>query len=549
METKLPTNEQTNDRQTEDIDFESLFSKEGRHKLETEDELVGLSYDTSEEDEEEDELSDETDTKKRNRLIGNIMLYSGIAILIVLCIVTGVLLFMGQSEESIQALRFEEHDVTLRAGHTVSLKVVTEPSDVKYAVSYSSSDEKVATVENGVVKGVKQGNAVITAKSGELIAECKVTVERDALSSFEISQSKLEMMTGDDAEVTLTFTPADAADKKIVWSSSDENVAKVKDGKITAEGSGEATVTVKDEVSGISRDIAVTVSDPEKAESMAFSETELTLNVGESYETTLIYEPDNIDTKYSVFYTSDRDVASVDEYGVITANSAGECRISAVYYYDDSITAEIALTVIDPFVITTPPESSSAPEPVLPPVGSEPVIETVDGITYVNGIMIANKTYSLPADYDPGVQDDAINAFYEMQSAAYQEGLELYIVSGYRSYDTQYGLYWGYVESDGQAEADRYSARPGHSEHQTGYAFDLNWVDYAFANTPEGIWLKDNCWKYGFIIRYPEGKEDVTGYMYEPWHVRWLGKDIAKTVYESGLTLEEYLGISSVYQD
>ena len=136
-----------------------------------------------------------------------------------------------------------------------------------------------------------------------------------------------------------------------------------------------------------------------------------------------------------------------------------------------------------------------------------------------------------------------------MQAAAYEDGISLYIVSGYRSYDTQYYIYWDYVSSDGQAEADRYSARPGHSEHQTGYAFDLNSLDQSFGDTPEGIWLKENCYKYGFIIRYPKEKESVTGYMYEPWHVRYLGKDIATSVYNSGLCLEEYLGITSEYQE
>ena len=98
-----------------------------------------------------------------------------------------------------------------------------------------------------------------------------------------------------------------------------------------------------------------------------------------------------------------------------------------------------------------------------------------------------------------------------------------------------------------EAEADRYSARPGHSEHQTGLAFDLNSLDQSFGQTKEGKWIAANSWKYGFILRYPQDKEAQTGYMYEPWHVRYLGKDVAKKVYDSGLCLEEYLNITSVY--
>ena len=97
--------------------------------------------------------------------------------------------------------------------------------------------------------------------------------------------------------------------------------------------------------------------------------------------------------------------------------------------------------------------------------------------------------------------------------------------------------------------ADTYSARAGHSEHQTGLAFDLNSLEESFGETREGIWLREHCWEYGFIIRYPKGKESITGYMYEPWHVRYLGKSAAKSVFESGLCLEEYLNVTSAYAE
>ena len=179
----------------------------------------------------------------------------------------------------------------------------------------------------------------------------------------------------------------------------------------------------------------------------------------------------------------------------------------------------------------------------------EPEIEVVDGLTYVNGILIANKSYSLPADYNPGVLPEAQSAFDEMAAGAAKDGIKLYIASGFRSYEYQQGLYQRYVERDGAEMADTYSARPGHSEHQTGLAFDLNEISDAFAGTPEAEWLEDHAHEYGFIIRYPADKEDITGYNYEPWHVRYLGKETAEKVYESGLCLEEYLGIDSVYAD
>ena len=177
-------------------------------------------------------------------------------------------------------------------------------------------------------------------------------------------------------------------------------------------------------------------------------------------------------------------------------------------------------------------------------------ITTVDGITYVNGILIANKTYALPSTYNPGgLTSETLAAFNEMKAAAYAEkGLSLTVCSGFRSYSYQATIYNNYVARDGKAKADTYSARPGHSEHQTGLAADINYAGDWFNTTPEAAWLAANCWKYGFIIRYPQGKQDITGYKYESWHVRYLGRELAKMVYDSGLTLEEYLGIDSSYK-
>lgn len=190
--------------------------------------------------------------------------------------------------------------------------------------------------------------------------------------------------------------------------------------------------------------------------------------------------------------------------------------------------------------------SSSSQTPMTFPA---PAQSSASGLSYINGVLIANKSYSLPADYAPGIDSTAQSAFNQMQADAAKEGINLYIISGFRSYDYQATLYNNYAASDGKEAADRYSARPGHSEHQTGLAFDLNSLSQSFKDTAEGRWLAANCHKYGFIIRYPEGKEAITGYMYEPWHVRYLGTTVAQAVHSSGKTLEEYLGINSVYPD
>ena len=175
-------------------------------------------------------------------------------------------------------------------------------------------------------------------------------------------------------------------------------------------------------------------------------------------------------------------------------------------------------------------------------------IENRDGVYYIGDILIVNKTYPLPRDFNPGgLTDEFMNAFYEMQAAAELDGIELWIQSGFRDYDTQEIIYNNYVNDDGKEAADTYSARPGYSEHQSGLAADINSPYDSFNGTKEAEWLKNNCYKYGFIIRFPEGKQDSTGYNYESWHVRFLGKDLAEEITMSGKSLEEFFGITSVY--
>ena len=176
--------------------------------------------------------------------------------------------------------------------------------------------------------------------------------------------------------------------------------------------------------------------------------------------------------------------------------------------------------------------------------------EVKNGITYIDGILVVNKTYPIPSSYGNGLLEETRKAFQEMTSDALPLGLNLYISSGYRSYSLQEELYTGYVFRDGKEAADTYSARAGHSEHQTGLAFDLNSVSDDFTNTPEGKWVHENAWRYGLILRYPYGKDSITGYKHESWHLRYVGKELAEKLYNHGdwITLEEYFGIDSKYE-
>lgn len=168
--------------------------------------------------------------------------------------------------------------------------------------------------------------------------------------------------------------------------------------------------------------------------------------------------------------------------------------------------------------------------------------EIVTGPTYINGILIVNKKYSIPSDFKAD-DTEAVAALKTIQEAAEKENLSLPLKSGYRSYSTQKSLYNRYLTNNGKVYADGISARAGHSEHQTGLAFDVGYVAESFGNTAAGKWLEANCHKYGFIIRYPKYKELITGYNYEPWHIRYVGVEVATEIMENNLTLEEYLGV------
>jgi zinc D-Ala-D-Ala carboxypeptidase len=152
-------------------------------------------------------------------------------------------------------------------------------------------------------------------------------------------------------------------------------------------------------------------------------------------------------------------------------------------------------------------------------------------------------------DPEMHVQAETALAMEQMFAAAKADGLNLMLASGYRSYSEQSILYARYSAQSGVQQADTFSARPGHSEHQTGLAADIEpasrqcEVDQCFADTPEGLWLAANSYKYGFIIRYQKTTQALTGYEYEPWHVRYLSTDLAQQLHSSGQTLEQFFDL------
>lgn len=162
--------------------------------------------------------------------------------------------------------------------------------------------------------------------------------------------------------------------------------------------------------------------------------------------------------------------------------------------------------------------------------------------------MVVNKKHKLPADYNPGENPNAGEKVRELIKKMQELGFSISNqYSGFRSYEYQTKLYQNYVNKDGKEAADTYSARPGYSEHQTGLAFDiLNGAGGLLGENPQDEkaieWLHSHAHEYGFIVRFQEGKEAITGYQAEAWHLRYVG-DIAEKIYTSNLTLEEYFGV------
>lgn len=246
----------------------------------------------------------------------------------------------------------------------------------------------------------------------------------------------------------------------------------------------------------------------------------VSVTVGEKKMPIVTMYPQNATNKKEIWTSSDTAIATVDGIGNILGVAEGECTVTVTSVDNADVSATVSVTV-----------------------------QAIPECTYIDGILVVNKTYPLPSSYAPGWDTEASGPLWEMIAAAKEEGIKLWMTSGYRSYYDQQYIYNGYVKRDGKEKADTYSARPGHSEHQTGLAYDLNDLPHDFGDTPEGQWMAENCHKFGFILRYPKGKEDITGYMYEPWHIRYLGVEKATEVYESGLCLEEFLNITSQYTE
>lgn len=258
-----------------------------------------------------------------------------------------------------------------------------------------------------------------------------------------------------------------------------------------------------------------------------------------------------ITSQDGVSYHSDNpEVATVNQNGIVhVANEAvtGQSAIITVSYQDQTVEKEL-------LVKNTLENTIAASANGMAVVSNPHALDVV-----------VNKQRSLPADFVPPnlvqpdvafsftgnsekkyLQQEAATALEELFAAAKQDNITLYAVSGYRSYATQKSIFNSNVARQGEEEASRFSARPGHSEHQTGLTMDVTGTDpkclleQCFENTPEGKWVAENAHLYGFILRYPKDKEEITGYAFEPWHLRYVGTELAREINELDTTMEQY---------
>lgn len=455
--------------------------------------------------------------------------------------------------------------------YTLKLVNVTDTQNI----TWISQNTDIATVNNGIVTPISKGETIIYAIYNNNYYQCNVTVQEN--STLRLNYNSIVINSLDEKFQLELYNNTD----NITWISKDTNIANVdNNGLVSGVANGNTIIyaivnditfscfvdvslktpilgdcnndniistmdllILKKYIFGVSNDISnadinmdnnINIIDIIELKQQLITNdlSNQNENIGKYYLTANLNIRENAGTEYQSY-------GIVDKYtliNVIETKTTNDGVLWGKYEYNDNI-GWSSLKYATKLKVTGT-TSNGFP------------IYQADGLTYINDLLIVNKTYSVPSTYIPTnntLTTQTDNAFISMQKDAAKIGLNLYISSGYRSYSYQQSLYQRYVDSDGQEKADTYSARAGHSEHQTGLCFDLNTINDSFANTAEGIWVSENCHKYGFIVRYPKDKQNITGYKYEPWHLRYVGVEFATELYNSNLTIEEYFGITSEY--
>lgn len=386
-------------------------------------------------------------------------------------------------------------------------------TDKEYVSLYQIEEEKKVLVNNSI-KTIEEYSSI----------ELNENVNNYVLAYVVPNELNIEDITIDRGIQVKLDVGSEYTNGTVIIECEDKEAIEI-DEKLNLTGKKVGDYRLSVTTSNASKDIILTIRPT--VEKIEVDKTTISLVVDANTTLNATIVPSDSINKEIIWTSSNEAIATVDNNGKVIAKAVGNCEI-------------IVKTISEPII-----ETKVQIEVKEKPKASE-VLQlgaNIPGATYVNGILLVNKNHSIPASYAPGLNKTVWQAFIKLKDDAAAAGHDIQLLSGYRSYTTQQNLYNNYVATYGQEEADTFSAKPGTSEHQTGLAMDVGWIDDAYGETASGKWLAANCHKYGFIIRYPKGKEDITGYKYEPWHIRYLGVDIATDVYQSGLCLEEYLGV------
>ena len=357
---------------------------------------------------------------------------------------------------------------------------------------------------------IAESETTDTPISSEIFAPSSSKEERAESVSTSTENSHSESVSYKE-ELTNNNSSSDTSSKiyyasKVINSEASENTAAT----VSEQTPSETVVTYKyhEEEQQETAEIEPTLD---------ISLNSTSISIGETLYPVVMYGEEELSKNDFLLYSWDNSIIEIND-GCVYAVSEGICTLSAEY---EGKTANISITVFD----------SENPDP--------------DLNFYADGILIVNKKYYINAQSDPGgLSDECVEAFEHLVQDAAADGISIYALSDYRSYAEQEEIYNSYVAMYGYDGANALCALPGHSEHQTGLAIDCATLDSGyFPGTPAAAWLDVHCADYGFIIRYPYGKDAYTGYSYEPWHIRYIG-NAAQDIQNSGLSLEEYFGLT-----
>ena len=249
-------------------------------------------------------------------------------------------------------------------------------------------------------------------------------------------------------------------------------------------------------------------------------------NPNASYEEAIVMVNNNIDISYN------KDLSKIVHHKYFIRNNLDNYLINLTDNLDETISLVNTNSIYEQYTNTT-----------LTDITKDTLI-LVNKYHYLNSNYEPDDLEEINTIYNKGnnnkLRTIAKEAFEKMCAAALLDNIHLYNMSAYRSFEYQENIYNKNVLSDGQNEADKTSARPGYSEHQSGLTLDINWISNKFEDTDEFKWLEKHAYEYGFILRYPKNKENLTGYSYEPWHYRYVGEEVANKIKEDNITFDEY---------